>query len=763
MAEILKLYNGGQTVDPSIAGIAIVGKTIVSRGLDGVIYPLADIEDFCIEHKLDGCDKLSFTISTRHDMYHHIEEEKRIEYGNNAWLIKKINDDKVECDIDFDFLKSTVYSSYESRTRTLTEVLEDHLPDGWTVQNGNVVTIRRTISFDYCTDFDIVMQCMKTYDVYFVWETLNKTVIVYNQDSMQDTGEYLTDELNLKNVDFKGETTEFITRLYAYGAEGLSLTDATYEDENGDIVNYTEPYVENFAYSDKIVCGYWTDERYTDANNLREDAIEKLSALAYPVRSYECDVVDIAKQSDKYTFLDIRMHKILTLIDTKRGMRVKHQVVNYKEYPNDTTRNTVTLSCVPGDIMATLTQNKTEAIEAIEKNNMWVSERVAQATALLTTALGGYVYNDGSSIYIMDTNDPATAQNVWVWNVNGFGHSSTGIDGPYSMAMTYDNNFVADIITAAVIRGSRIEAGSIQAEAMSQSYTDGVLSQSFTAAEGLVNSAISQIEDYLSNEDGSGQLDIIQETISDITQTVDGVVATMSVGYYGGINYVQNSAGLNGVSNDWTYTGTVVGIQSADTKNYTVSDSCFRLSEDSTLSQTVDGLVIGKVYTVTVKAKKTADLVDGRFSVTYNNKTEYLFNTQDTFGWTEYSVTLDAINDGILTIDMYTGGDYLFVSDIMVSEGAIKKEWTPAPNELYTELVKIDKNGISVYNSDSDTNTVINHTEFAVYHNDEKVITVNKDETHLKKSIVEDDLTIGKVKILPMEDWSEGANIVIID
>lgn len=763
MPEILKLHKSGGVVAPSIAGLAIAGKTIVSRGLEGEIFPLADIEDFCIDHKLDGCDKMSFTISTRHDMYKRIEEESQIDYGDNAWLVKKINDDRIECDIDFDFLKRKVYTAYESRTRTLTEVLYDHLPEGWTVQNGNVVTIRRTIEFEHCTDFDVVYQCMKTYDVYFVWETLKQTVTVYNQDSMQDTGEYLTDQLNLKNVDFKGETTEFITRLYAFGAEGLGLTDATYEDEEGNLVNYTEPYVENLAYRDKIVCGYWHDERYTNANNLREAALEKLAALSYPVRSYECDVIDIAKQSDKYTFLDIKMHKILTLIDTMRGMRVKHQVVNYKEYPHETTRNTVTLSCVPGDIMTTVSNSKSEVTVEIEKNNMWVTERVAQATAILTTALGGYVYNDGSAIYIMDTNDPATALNVWVWNVNGFGHSSTGIDGPYSMAMTYDNNFIADIITAAVIRGSRIEAGSIQAEAMSQSYTDGVLSQSFSAAQGIVESAISELQSYLTNEEGSGQLDVIQETISNLTQTVDGLVATMSVGYYGGINYVQNSAGLNGVSNDWTYTGTVVGLQSADTKNYTVSDSCFRLSEDATLSQTVDGLVIGKVYTITVKAKKTADLVDGRFSVTYNNKTEYLFDTQETFGWTEYSLTLDAITDGVMTIDMYTGGDYLFVSDIMVSEGAIKKEWTPAPNELYTELVKIDKNGISVYNGDSDTNTVINHTEFAVYHNDDKVITVNKDETHLKKSIVEDDLTIGKIKILPMEDWSEGANLAIID
>lgn len=747
----------------AIAGLAIVGKAVQERTVQGV-SPVVDIENFCIKHKLNGCDKLSFSISTRHDGYSKIAEEAKVEYGDNDWLVKKINDDKVECEIDFDFLKSRVHRSYESKTRTLTEVLEDHLPEGWTVQNGNIVTIRRTIRFDICTDFDVVMECMNTYGVYFVWATKLKTVTVYHPDSMPDTGEYLTDELNLSSVEYKGETTEFITRLYAYGAEGLSIKDAMYEDEEGNTNLYGLEYVENFSYSDKVVCGYWSDERFTDANSLKEAAEEKLSTLAYPIKSYECDVIDLAKQSDKYSFLDIKMHKKLTMIDTSRGIKVKHQVVEYKEYPHEPTKNKVTLACVTGDIMTSVKTTSSKVHVEIEKNNVWVNERVAQVTAMLATALGGHVYSNGSEIFIMDTDDPATALNVWRWNVNGFGHSSTGIDGPYSMAMTYDNQFIADIISATIIRGSRIEAQSIQSEAISQSYTDGVLEQSFSAAEGIVRSAISQIETYLTNDDGTGQLDVIQKTISDVKQSVDGFIARMGVSYTGGINYVNNSAGLNGVSDDWTYTGTVVTLQSSDTKNYTVSNSCFRLSEGATLGQTIGNGVIGKVYTISIKAKKTSKLVDGYFKVVYNgNEEAYLVNNQDTYEWTEFVATLPELTNGEMVLSMYSGGDYLFVSDIMVSEGSTKKEWTPAPNELYTTEVKIDRHGIEVSNSESETRTVINHAEFAVYNNEEKVITVNKDETHLKKAIVEEDLTIGKLKIIPLEDPSEGVNIVLLD
>lgn len=772
MSEILKLY-GPDNIAPeetsavagiAIVGIAIVGSKIYATDSSGAAFPLADIEDLCIDHKIDGCDVLSFIVDVKHDLYKHIAEEARLEYGDNAWLIKKVNDDKVECDIDFDFLKTKVYCSYRSETRTLTEVLEDHLPDGWTVQNGNVVDIRRTIEFDYCTDFDVVMECMHTYKVYFVWQTLKKTVTVYHTDSMQDTGEYLTDELNLNNVSYKGDTKEFITRLYAYGASGLSIADAVYEDDEGNAVKYGLPYVDNFGYSDKVVCGVWSDERYTDANSLKEAAEEKVAALAYPVRSYDCDVVDLAKMNPKYSFLDIKMHKKMTLIDTERGMKVKHQVVNYKEYPNEPVRNKVTLSCVPEDIMASVSKTNTTISTKIEENNSWVNERVMQVTAIMAAGLGGHVINTGNEIYILDTEDPATAVNVWRWNANGLGHSSTGIDGPYSMAMTYDNQFIADIITATVIRGNRIEAGSIQADAISQNYTDGVLTQAFDIAKGYVTSVIGEIEKYLSNEDGTGQLDVIREEISNVKQSSDSLVAQFSTGYYGGINYVENSAGLNGLSNDWEYTGTVVTLESSDTKNNTVSNSCFRLSAGATLKQVVNTIVVDKVYTVTAKVYKTADLVDGYVKVVYNGDQEaYLVNTQEKYRWTEYSVTLPAAVTGTMSIEMYSGGDYLFVSDIIVSEGSVAKEWTPAPNEIYTKQVKIDKNGIEVTNADADTRTVINHSEFAVYSGEEKSITVNKDETHLKKSIVEADLTIGKVKILPMENPADGVNIVVLD
>ena len=48
-----------------------------------------------------------------------------------------------------------------------------------------------------------------------------------------------------------------------------------------------------------------------------------------------------------------------------------------------------------------------------------------------------------------------------------------------------------------------------------------------------------------------------ESRVSELEHTVDGLSVTMQEQYIGGINYVQNSSGLNGITDDWSYSGTV--------------------------------------------------------------------------------------------------------------------------------------------------------------------------------------------------------------
>ena len=718
---------------------------------DGNKIPLEDYENFSITHKLDGCDTMTFYLDMRHDLYPLLYEEALVIAGGNEWIVKKIDDDKLDCELNFDFLKSTVYQNYRSETRTLQEVLEDHLPNDWTIVGGNVSAISRTMEFDFCTDFDVIYQCMSTYKVYLMWDIPQKKLTVVSTEAMQSTGEYLTSELNLTKLSFKGDTTEFATRLYAYGKDGMTMESAIVDDEE-----YGLPYVENTSYVDKVVCAYWSDDRYTVPENLYAAAVEKLSTLSSPVRSYECNVLDLAKQNDEYSFLDFKMHKKVTLIDIDRNIRVEHQIVEYKEYPDEPDRNKVTLSCVPETIQTSMKSAISSVKTDTKRMQTDYDARLMMATAMLTGVFGGYVFSNGSEMFIMDASDPESAQVVWRWNVNGFGKSSTGIDGPYTTAITFDDQFITSVVNAMVIRGSLIEADSVQASSISQSYTDDVLEQSFQTAEGLVEALFQQISTYLSNGDGTGELDVINTTITDIQETIAGLQVSVSTAYSGGINYAKNSSGLNGVSDDWTVTGTVTTMQSDDTKNNTVSNSCFRMSNGATMSQVIDSIITGTDYTISVKVKKTTALY-GQIKVTYNGGSEMLiFGSTSTNDWQEYFITMTNVQSPTIEITASTSGSYLYVADLMVCEGTANKAWTPAPYEIYTTHTKIDENGVQVWRSDSEERTAMTNTEFAGYYHDEEMFSLNKDETRMRKAVVNGDLTVGDARFIP---YSHGTNI----
>lgn len=277
-----------------------------------------------------------------------------------------------------------------------------------------------------------------------------------------------------------------------------------------------------------------------------------------------------------------------------------------------------------------------------------------------------------------------------------------------------------------------------------------------------LNTTVETIDSTLETE--QERVTDAENKISVLEQTADNLSVKIEEQYVGGMNYIQNSAGLNGMSDDWEYTGKVSTGTSTDISSNTSSNSCFILGSSSTLSQTINEIVPDKSYTVSIRARKPYSSYTAYFYIQYNGvKKEYLFDTTDSFDWTDFSVVLPDVSDSSITICAYSRDAPLYISDIMLTDGSIARKWTPAPNEIYTNEVKIDRKGIEVSNSKSKQKTVITNTEFSGYYNNEKIFTLNKDETQTKKTTVDGELTIGKTKFIPMADISQGLNIVILD
>lgn len=418
-----------------------------------------------------------------------------------------------------------------------------------------------------------------------------------------------------------------------------------------------------------------------------------------------------------------------------------------------------------------LKQNEaiTELTDTVKKGfataSQELADAIATATSLITGHSGGYVvFNPAEQpqeILILDAPTLAEAVNVWRWNSGGLGYSSTGYNGTYALAITMDGAIVADFITAGTLNGNIIQADSIQSSAISQYYktevtheigeATGAVEQAFVAADEQLLSVITNINTVL-----TGDIETVNTAISQLQQTVNNLTLSYSNKYTGGVNNVLNSSGLNGLSDDWSYTGSVIGEQAAEEINNTLSGSAFRL-RIATLSQEVK-VIAGKHYTLTFKSKRTS-AARGYVLIDNGGNTSYIYDLYEVAPWTEYSFTFTAATDTV-TLTAGTTGYYFYIADIMLTEGDAKTRWTPAPNEIYTENVKIDRRGINITNSQSSTETIIDNTQFAVKHQGETVLTVNKDLTTLRKTEVTDELTVGKGKFVPKTD---GLDFVLLD
>lgn len=447
-------------------------------------------DDYYIRQMASGLDEVVFTISIWDEVYPQLVEEASIRDRDQQWyLIKQIDAGnetaKIVAQLDLDAWKSEMLIGYSNNSATLYATINGVLPTGWLFLDNSGLTMQRTIEGDY-TPLEIVDACRDTYGVYFKFDNVSKTITALLPDEAEPLGAFATRDLNLKEINYKGKSNDIVTRLYAYGADGLSFAG----------INNGMPYVENFAYTDRIICAVWRDDRYTIAENLLADAKKKLSTLAIPTRSYECDVVDLrATTPEMYGFLDFDIFSVATLIDDAKNFAINYQVVERWDYPYYPEKNKVIFSSSPAKI-----QNQVKHLaQQIENANSPFRQQqqtaINNATNWITGAKGGYVVinkdeqDQPYEILIMDTPDISTAKNVWRWNQGGLGFSSSGYNGPYATAITQDGSIVANFITTGVLNAGLITTGVLKSE-NEKSYFD--LNSGEVNLEGKIKTSIAE-------------------------------------------------------------------------------------------------------------------------------------------------------------------------------------------------------------------------------------------------------------------------------
>ena len=430
--------------------------------INGLDNPILNTDDFCITEKWSGLDELVFEISIFDPAYPSILEEAVIQYGQ-PYLVKAVdsgaNMAKVKCQLDVDALKADMLLSYTNASATVYETILGVVPAGWTVLDHSGFKQRRTLEGEAYTPLEVIQACADVYGVALRFDRSGKTIHIYNPDGFEPLGAFASRELNLKEINYKGKSSGFATRLYAYGKEGMSFAG----------INDGKPYVEDHSYSDKIICAYWKDERYTVAENLLADARRNLKEMSVPVRSYSCSVHDLAATNpEMYRFQDFSLFSMVKLIDDLRGTSLTHQVVEYRRYPEYPEKNEVVLSTVA----PTITKTVKNIQQQIERPTSSFRQQMQAVIDNVAAAIAGYdggnlVITQNSEgkpngIMIMDTEDRTTARKIMWLNLAGITYSQNGVGGPFETVWSFEKNgFGADWIVAGTMLADRILGGTL--------------------------------------------------------------------------------------------------------------------------------------------------------------------------------------------------------------------------------------------------------------------------------------------------------------
>lgn len=416
-------------------------------------YPIQN-DDYYIREIPGGLNEVIFNISIWDELYPLLTEEANIREGEGQlYLIKQIDGGaqaaKVVCQLDLDEWRSEMLLNYTNGSATVNQTISGILPNGWTIQDRALLNIRRTVEGNY-TPFEVVQACQETYGVQVQFDNKTKAITLFFAENEKPLGAFATRDLNLKEINYKGKSTNFATRLYAYGKDGLSFAS----------INDGKPYVDDNTYSSRVICAYWKDERYEVAENLLEDAKKNLAAIAVPQRSYDCNVVDLAATNpEMYGFQDFSMFSVITLIDDSKNARINHQVVERWNYPYYPEKNKVILSTVVPKIQSQIVQVQQQINNPNSNFQQIQQSKIDNATNWLTSA-DGYVIavkdDNGTwkEILFLDTPSVETAKNVLRINTNGIGFSTNGVNGPYRNAWTIDGSLVADFITTGTLNAA---------------------------------------------------------------------------------------------------------------------------------------------------------------------------------------------------------------------------------------------------------------------------------------------------------------------
>ena len=281
-----------------------------------------------------------------------------------------------------------------------------------------------------------------------------------------DRGVTIEYKKNLTGFEGTIDYSTYYTRCMPQGYDGLFLDEKYVDSEN---ININHPIIKVIEFPNIKVKqnddsdGYATEE---EAKQALRKAVKELykQGADIPAANYEVNFIELSSTEEYKNYSILESIWLGDTVTVKHdNFNIKARCVHYSFDPIVKRYNSISLGEASTGIIEQNNQVKDEINKVIDSTKSEfetaLDAAIKEASDLINTGLSGYIVKTRNELLIMDTEDINTAKNVWRWNINGLGFSSTGYVGPYETALTNNGKIVLTEATVSKINAALIKAG----------------------------------------------------------------------------------------------------------------------------------------------------------------------------------------------------------------------------------------------------------------------------------------------------------------
>ena len=286
---------------------------------------LENAYDIIVTSELNGSDYLEFSIPFKDGKRSYLDNEKKLQITKDIYRIRTVTDDKGEdgntvtsiyaeaafYDLAYSEKKSEQTYEAETAEKPMAYALQG---TGWSVGKITVSTKRSWQSTDK-NALSMLRTIQSIYGGDLEFDNVNKQVSLLTQ-SGNNSGAVFAYRKNMKSIQRVVDTRSLVTRLYAYGADGMTFAS----------INNGKEYVENTEYSSEIRVSTLDCSSFTNPYQMLEYTEMRLADYSKPSISYVIQVMDLSVLTG-WEHESFGIGDVVTVDDKDLGIRISTRII----------------------------------------------------------------------------------------------------------------------------------------------------------------------------------------------------------------------------------------------------------------------------------------------------------------------------------------------------------------------------------------------------------------------------------------------------